>query len=190
MPYPSQISAEVVLETAIAMLELDDAEALSLGKLAKALGVKTPSLYRYYDGKAALLRAVNLRTLEQLFAAFNAAMEAAPDDPVEHLLAVAQTLRTFALSHPHLYGAAMTAQVGVTRPDEDLLVQMILPLQATITRLTGNETSLTALRGLLALIHGFVMLEIHEQLQRGGNLDADYAGAVRVYLGGCAYLRP
>ncbi|HID53966.1 MAG TPA: hypothetical protein EYP41_18255 [Anaerolineae bacterium] len=68
--------------------------------------------------------------------------------------------------------------------DENILVQQILPIQEIIAGITGPKKSLAALRGALALAHGFVMLEINQQLQRGGNLNADFQQAVNAYLNG------
>jgi hypothetical protein len=53
-----------------------------------------------------------------------------------------------------------------------------------MAEIAGEAYSLTALRGLLALIHGFVVLEINQQLRRGGNLDAAYQESLAAYLAG------
>jgi len=184
MPYPSRIDYDTLIATAVELVERDGADALSLGKLAGELGVRAPSLYRYIANKAALLEAVNLHTLQALFAAFEAALAAAPDDPTAQLEAVADVLRDFAHAHPHTYVMAMTAAPSAGRPDEDLLVSMILPIQTRVAALVGVEASLSALRGLLALIHGFIMLELNEQLQRGGDLDDAFHRSVAAYLAG------
>jgi hypothetical protein len=78
----------------------------------------------------------------------------------------------------------MTAQVNVTRLDENLLVKMILPIQAIVAKLSGPDNSPSTLRGLLALVHGFSMLELHNQLQRGRDLDATFADSVAACLEG------
>ena len=184
MPYPSQIDREQIVATATAMVEAGGTEALTLGKVAKALGVRTPSLYRYVASRAALLQAINLCTLQQLFADFDNALARAPADPAGQLAAVASALRCYAQRHPHRYVQAMTAEVGVTRPDEDILVQMVLPLQAIMAEIAGEPSSLTALRGFLALVHGFIMLEVHDQLQRGGDLSAAFDASIVAYLAG------
>ncbi len=184
MPYPSQVTHEQIVEVAHAMVETGGSDSLSLARLAEELGVRAPSLYRYFRNKEALLQAINLRTLHALFAGIDRALADNQDDPTLRLMDVANALRSFAHAHPHAYVAAMTAQVNVTRPDENLLVQMVLPIQAVMAALTGAERSLNALRGLLALVHGFVMLELHNQLQRGGDLDDAFADSVGAYLSG------
>jgi hypothetical protein len=43
---------------------------------------------------------------------------------------------------------------------------------------------LAALRGVLALVHGFVMLEINNVLRRGGSLTADFTQIITTYISG------
>ena len=184
MPYPSQVNRDAIIDTAYAIVEADGADALSLGAVARTLGVKTPSLYRYVANKAALIEAVNLRTLTQLFTAIDQALAVTDGDAAARLLAIGRTLRSFAHAHPHAYQLAMTAPPSQGRPDEELLVSFVLPVQAIMAEHVGETASLSALRGLLALVHGFSMLELNEQLQRGGDLSATFDATVRAYLRG------
>jgi len=184
MPYPSQIDAEAVVQAATAYIGAHGIDKLSLSKVAAELGVKAPSLYRYFDGKAGLLRAVNTNTTVRLFAALDAAtVEGAPAD--EQLQQVATAYRAFALANAAVYGLLFTNTIDDLRPDEDENAQLALPYQALMAQVIGDETvALAALRGLLGLIHGYAMLEIAGQLRRGGDLEAHYEQAVRAYIDG------
>jgi AcrR family transcriptional regulator len=184
MPYPSQIDHDAIVDVAYAAVEAEGADALSLGNVARTLGVKTPSLYRYVANKAALIEAVNLRTLTLLFEQVDGTLAENFDNAEARLLAVARTLRGFAHLHPHTYQLAMTAPPSQGRPDEALLVSFVLPVQAIMAEHTGEAASLSALRGLFALIHGFAMLELNQQLQRGGDLSETFDETVRAYLRG------
>ena len=53
-----------------------------------------------------------------------------------------------------------------------------------MAKITGQKQSLPALRGALALVHGFVMLELKDQLQRGGDLTMAFDASVNAYLHG------
>lgn len=181
MPYPSQIDRETVVAQARALVEVQGVSALTLGRVAAALGVKAPSLYRHVDGKAALIRAVNEVTLAQLFGELEAARDVSAE-PEAQFLALAHAYRRFAHTHPQTYVLAFTTPDE--RPDENLLVQMVLPIQGIVAQIAGQAQSLAALRGALALIHGFVMLELNRQLQRGGDLDVAFAQSVGAYLAG------
>ena len=72
------------------------------------------------------------------------------------------------------------------RADPARLEQQVLPIEALMAAIVGPERALVALRGALALVHGFVMLELGQQLRRGGDLDAAFAAAVEAYLAGWA----
>ncbi len=186
MPYPGQVDQPQIVEQARGMIEAEGVEALTLHKLAAALGVKAPSLYRHVGNKAELLRAVNAGTIAQLITAMQEAGNQHGGTPQAQLLAILQTFRHFAHSHPQCYLLFFTAQVGETRPDEAWLVEMVLPLQVLMAQISGEAAALSALRGALALAHGFVMLELNQQLQRGGDLGVAYTEAIEAYLRGVA----
>ncbi len=185
MPYPAQINTEAIIEMAWVMTEQDGFEGLSLSALAKALGVKAPSLYRHVPNKAHLLRGINELTLTRLFSQVEAATQQATP-PHAGLIAVGHAFRDFAHQHPTLYTLAFSTLDADSRPDAAHLVSLALPWQALIGRIVGEAEALTALRGLFALTHGFVMLEINDQLQRGGDLEAAFAQSLEAYLRGWA----
>ena len=58
MPYPKFLSPEEILKTAVHFVEHGDVDGLSLRAVAAELGVKAPSLYRYFADKGALENAV------------------------------------------------------------------------------------------------------------------------------------
>ena len=183
MPYPSQIDRPLILQTAREMIETHGVDQLSLAKIAKSLNVKTPSLYRYVKNKKALLRAVNEETNQQLFRVLHATLDN-EKHVIEKLLDIANQYRNFALEHPKAYGLLFTNTIDELRPDEEENVQQVLPLQNIMAEVSGREASLPALRGLLALVHGYVMLELAEQYRRGGDLTAHFERIVQAYIRG------
>ncbi len=183
-PYPAQIDRERILSTAREMIEAEGVDHLSLNKLAAALGVRAPSLYGHVASKGDLLRALNEQTIRQLFEAMNVASDTAGDDPERRLLEVARAYRDFASANPVRYGLAFTNTMPQLQPDAGELERLALPLQRLMAHISGEAHSLVALRGVWALIHGFVTLELGGQFRRGGDLSETYAQAVRTYLGG------
>ena len=190
MPYPNQISKESIINQASELIEQDGVDTLSLSKLASALGVKAPSLYRHIGNKNQLLQSVNLQTLQNLFTTMGVAIAQTPADPHKQMMALALAYRQFAHAHPQLYTLAYTHKNEGIRPDETVLTQSVLPIQAIMAKISGQQQSLSALRGALALLHGFVMLEINEQLQRGGDLDQAFTQSVGAYLHGWETVYP
>ncbi|MFV9505190.1 MAG: TetR/AcrR family transcriptional regulator [Oscillochloridaceae bacterium umkhey_bin13] len=184
MPYPAQTSREQILDAAEALIERIGADHLALATLATALGIKPPSLYRHIASKAELIQSLVTRTYERLFAAYAVALNEAEADPVVQLYQVLRAHRAFAHAHPASYLLAFRTSATEERPDDAALTTLVLPLQARMAALSGEEASLTALRGALALVHGFVLLELHGQLRRGGDLGAAFDAAVLAYLRG------
>ena len=183
MPYPAQIDAESILETAVEMVETGGSDQFSMHKLAAALGVKAPSLYRYFASKTGLLRALNLRTAQHMVKAME---QAAPNgsDARARMLAMARACRDFGLANPETYALAFTNATPDLRPDDMLLEQLAIPFQQLMAEISGQAHSLAALRGIWALIHGFILFELSGQLRRGGDLEADFVQSVEAYLNG------
>lgn len=186
MPYPAQVDYDTIVETAWYLVESEGGiDQVSLKKLATALGIKAPSLYRHIQNKATLLLAVNEMTNTRLFAALAPVLsDNTFTDPISRLAAVAQALRNFAHAHPITYTLAFTTVTPDVRPAPEDQEQGVLPFQGLIAEIVGEAQSLAALRGFWALIHGFVMLELHDQLRRGGDLDQAFAQSIDAYLRG------
>ncbi|MBV9787874.1 MAG: TetR/AcrR family transcriptional regulator [Chloroflexi bacterium] len=184
MPYPAQTDYQTIVQTARTLIEQEGLEQLSLARLAATLGIKAPSLYGHIANKSALLKAVIVQTYELLFAAYSRALSEAGDDPKARLLALLRAHRAFAHANPSTYMLAFTTTAPEQRMNQQALEQLALPIQELMAALVGAERSLTALRGALALVHGFVMLELNEQLQRGGDLSAAFDESIQAYLSG------
>lgn len=185
-PYPSRVNREAIIDKAQELIETEGYERLTLDILAAALGVRAPSLYRYFKSKTELLQAVNTATIEQLISALHTADEQTPDDsdPIGQFLAMARAYREFAFIHPIAYALAYTSTQPELQIDERHAEAMALPIQAIMAKISGQEHSLTALRGALALLHGFVMLELAGQFRRGGDLSVAFIQSVEAYLDG------
>jgi AcrR family transcriptional regulator len=183
MPYPAQINHDLIVERASEMIESDGLDHLTLQNLAKSLGVQAPSLYRHVKNKPELLRAVNEMTNRRLVAALTDAV-AINDDPAVRVIRLARAYRAFAQANPATYGLAYTNTLPELEPDPAVLEMLALPLQGVMAELVGAAQSLTALRGLWALAHGFAMLELCGQFRRGGDLDEVFDQTVEAYLRG------
>lgn len=184
MPYPVQITYDSILETARTMIEQSGAEELSLHKLAAALGVKAPSLYRYFNSKTALLQAINTVTVQELSAALQEAADRTGGSAEERLLAIAHAFRAYAHAHPAAYLLMYGTNDPNIRPDDALLPALALPLQAVFAEAAGEANGLHAMAGGWALLHGFVMLELNAQFRRLDDADTAFEASVRAYLAG------
>ncbi|MEL6402999.1 MAG: TetR/AcrR family transcriptional regulator [Chloroflexota bacterium] len=183
MPYPSQVDAETIVKTAREMIENEGAEKLSLRVLAKELGIKAPSLYRHVGSKDGLVKAVNELTMHAMVAALENSLDR--EQPItEQLMSIGHAYRAFATKNPACYTLAYNSPRDATRPDPAMREALVLPVQALFGQLVGEEQSFAAIRGAYAMLHGWVMLEILQQFERGGDLDAHFEQALRAYLAG------
>lgn len=92
---------ELIMNTALQLVEEKGFDKFSLHDLAKALGIKTPSLYNHFSGIKQLQKELALKIEQDLYHQSTQAMkENAPDDMVRTL---AHTQLEYAKQHPHLY---------------------------------------------------------------------------------------
>ena len=113
------LSRDKVLDAAIAYVDEYGLPALSIRRLAAALGVEAMTLYHYVPTKAALLDGMVERVLAQ--AAGDLALELNPELNPEHaqsqpwpevVRAVATRFRAVLLAHPGVLGAMATRPVN------------------------------------------------------------------------------
>lgn len=147
-----------IRQAASALANQHGIDGLSMNDLARALGIRTPSLYSHVGGLGEVKRLLALYGLEELEReAARATIGKAGPDAVRGLL---NGYRDFARKNPGVYAATLP-----TPPREDtewraavdrLLQTCLAALQGF--RLQGPEAT-HALRGLRSLGHGFASLE-------------------------------
>ena len=116
-----EMTAEI-LAVARAHVARDGAAGLSLRSIARDLGMAPSALYRYFDGRDALLSALILAAYESLAAEAERGgarrrRRAASD--AERLLAVPRAMRRWALAHPHEWGLIFGTPVPGYEAPED-----------------------------------------------------------------------
>jgi len=94
--------ANALVEAALAVVERDGADALSLRDLAASLGVSRAAPYRHFTDRDALLAAVAARGFETLIAIYQAADAAPGDGPTRVRKAMADYM-AFAWSRSGLH---------------------------------------------------------------------------------------
>ena len=117
-----EMTAEI-LAVAREHVAREGAAALSLRSIARDLEMAPSALYRYFDGRDALLSALILTAYESLAdeaerAADDAARRGGGGD-AERWLAVPRSLRAWALAHPHEWGLIFGTPVPGYEAPED-----------------------------------------------------------------------
>ena len=142
-----EMTAEI-LAVAGAHVARDGAAALSLRSIARDLGMAPSALYRYFDGRDALLTALILTAYEALATEAERAAdqaEAAADPKAgsagdaERWLAVPRTLRGWALEHPHQWGLIFGTPVPGYEAPEDTVEPYARVAAALVRPLVAAE---------------------------------------------------
>jgi AcrR family transcriptional regulator len=97
-----QQTIEEILDVAIAIMAQEGAGGLSLGEVARRIGVRPPSLYVYFDSKNALYDAIFARGwADALDVVAKQEMRISQtDDPAGQMLATAQDFVRWAMANP------------------------------------------------------------------------------------------
>jgi AcrR family transcriptional regulator len=174
------LSRATVVSSGAALADEAGWDALTLAALAEQLGVRQPSLYKHIAGLPALRREIQLLGLRELQAVTTqAAVGRSGTDAVE---AIALAYRGYAKAHPGRYAASVLAP-----PADDIdLVEAAAVLLGTVTAVLGGfglhgADAIDAIRGLRALMHGFVTLELAGGFALPLDLDESYRRLVRSF---------
>ncbi|WP_369015962.1 TetR/AcrR family transcriptional regulator C-terminal domain-containing protein [Actinocrinis puniceicyclus] len=150
-----------MLAAALEIIDGEGAEALSMRRLARALGRDPMTLYRHAPNKAALLDAVAETVLARLD------VERGDPDWAGQLRALARSYRRIALAHPHLVPLLVTRPLATPlalRPRGTLR-----PLEAVLALLTragfSAADALHVYRALFGFLHGHVLNELQELVE-------------------------
>jgi len=155
-----KVTREVVLTTALEIIDRDGAEGLSMRRLARALDRDPPN-------KAALLDGVVEVVLAQL------KVDPADPDWAAQLRAVARDFRQLALAHPNVVPLLVTRPLatplalrppGTLRPLEDVLSLL------TRAGFSGPD-ALHIYRALFGFLHGHVLNELQELVDNPDETD-------------------
>jgi AcrR family transcriptional regulator len=151
-----------ILAAARALLAREGEDALTVARIADALSIKAPSLYKHFSGK----RAIEVGLIAQGFTEQAEALEGAPD-----LAAFGRLYRAFALREPALY-RLMTER---PLPRDELPEGLEARAAAPLIEMLGQDRA----RAAWAFAHGMVTLELAGRFPPHADLDAAWhAGLV------------
>jgi AcrR family transcriptional regulator len=90
------LSRELIVETALGIIDAGGVDALSMRRLAAKLGVRSPSIYHHFAGKDEILEAI----VDRINGAID--LEGAGPGWEEALTGYAYQLRDLLIEHPHV----------------------------------------------------------------------------------------
>ena len=174
------LSRAVVVTEAARVADEVGLERLTLAAVAGRLGVRLPSLYKHIAGLEALQVHLAAAAGRELAAELSAATVGRSKG--DALLAMAHAYRAFALRRPGAYAATVRAPED---GDEEHQAAAMAVLQVVLSVLAGfgleGEDAIDAVRGLRALLHGFVAIEAAGGFKLPQDLDRSYRRLVQTY---------
>ena len=156
MAYHKLLSSADILKTAVHLVEHGDAEGLSLRAVASALGVKAPSLYRYFPHKEALEVAVAEEVLNVMLGELQAASETA--DPDTRFRRTADAYLRFARERFPLYLFVVQTRLPETYGSKAGKAVWNLLLEAA-SGVSGQPDDTAAAVATWSFLHGYATLE-------------------------------
>jgi AcrR family transcriptional regulator len=167
MPAHSQTSTAAIVAAGRCLLEERGTDALTMRDVARAVGVRAPSLYKRVRDRSDLIRLILEDVADELTSVLDAA--ASSGDPDADLRAMAAAYRGFAHANPVAYAlmyAPQTVPGATTRS-----VRSSATLLRVVTELAGPVHALPAARTIVAWANGFIMMELAGAFRLGGDVD-------------------
>jgi AcrR family transcriptional regulator len=159
----ARLSRREVLAAALAIIDGDGVEALSMRRLGKVLGRDPMRLYRYTSSKDALLDGVVELVLSDL--AVQAPSQVGGWEEV--LRRTAHAFRMLSLAHPHVVPLLVTRPLATPLAMRPLAT--LRPLEDLLELFIGagfdGRAALHAYRVYIGFLHGHVLNELQERVQ-------------------------
>ncbi len=156
----ARLTRERVLDAALALVDAEGLDALTMRRLGQELDRDPMSLYRYADSRANLLDGVAETVLAQLV------IPADGTDWEAQLRTTGHEFRSLALAHPHVVPLIVTRPLATPlglRP-----LGTLRPLEQILGLLIGAgfapDQALHGYRAYFGLLHGHVLNELQETL--------------------------
>jgi AcrR family transcriptional regulator len=152
------LGTDQVVEEAARIADAEGLEAVTLARVAEALGVRPPSLYNHVDGHAGLMRQLALRSLAELTDALReAAVGRAGEDA---LAAAAHAYRGYVIRHPGCYATTVRAP----EPGDEERARLAAQTVSVIVAVLGawgleGDAAVHEVRLIRAALHGFATIE-------------------------------
>ena len=155
MSYIKLLSPANILDTAVQLIECGNADGISLRAVASALGVKAPSLYRYFPQKEALEMAIADKALQAMLDVLQNA--AAIPDAEDRFRETAQAYLRFARKRFTLYSFLMS-RIPETHGSAVGKAVWNLLLEAA-SGVSGQPDDTGAAVATWSFLHGYAVLE-------------------------------
>jgi AcrR family transcriptional regulator len=158
----ARLDKNIVVQTAIQLVNREGMEALTLSSLAGELGIQTPSLYNHIDGLPGLQRELNLTNAKLL--ANRLSEVAIGKSGTDLFMELAQAFRAYVKEYPGLYMSTLRSSGKQPVKDEELREQeeriMKIGMAMMFSLGLQGDEAVHGLRAFRSMVHGFATLEV------------------------------
>ncbi len=172
--------AAEIIDTARALLEEIGPRGLTMRKLADALGMRAPSLYKHLPSRSALEVALVEHGLDEIGGALHAALAKSTADPIGALL---DTYRSAGLANPQLYRLVTASSF----PRGQILDGLEAWAGEPFFLATGDSHLAQA---LWSFAHGTLILELDGRFLGGSDLDRTWQAGAKAFKAACDASNP
>jgi AcrR family transcriptional regulator len=172
LPTPARTSTDAIVSAGRAILDADGLDGLTMARVAAAVGVRAPSLYKRVRGRGDLVRMIANDVATELTRTLDAAVTSA--DPEANLRAIARAFRTWAVAHPEAFHLLFDRLPEGERVDPEVNARSAAGLIRTAGELAGEDHALEAARTVVAWANGFLNMELAGAFRLGGDVDAAF----------------
>ncbi|RNF82663.1 TetR/AcrR family transcriptional regulator [Montanilutibacter psychrotolerans] len=106
-------TADRILRAARSLFERDGADAVSMRRVAEAVGITPMAIYRHFQNREALLRRISDDSFHEIAHHWSARSQG--QDVIARLMAVNRIYLDYALAHPHLFDHAFSSKRNEAR---------------------------------------------------------------------------
>lgn len=166
----SRLSRELIITTALAQIDANGAQSLSMRSLAQELGVEAMSLYRHVHGKEDLLEGVVALLMDDLLTDLDGDLAAHWQG---YLQTAAHEIRRIAVEHPRVFPLVATRHPAAPwlRPPLRSVEVVNAFLSALITHGFTDQQAVDTYRSFSSFLLGQLLLEASVRGAETGPVD-------------------
>jgi len=168
MPTPSRTSLDAIVEAGRRIVEEQGLAGLTMQRVAGAVGVRAPSLYKHVGNRGELIRLIVEAVVVDLGRKLDAAISGESSSDLPELV---RAFRSFAQNEPESYRVVFAPMPEDWRPDQEVFTDATSPVLRTTEAMVGPERALDAARLVTAWVHGFMTMELAGAFRIEGDLD-------------------
>lgn len=166
-----QALRDKLIDIAEETIARDGLDAIRARDLAREAGCAVGAIYNVFADIGEIVIAVNGRTFRKLGKAVAAAVKAAPDNPVDQLIAMSNAYLQFAVDNPRLWRSLFDIQMSTEQDVPAWYLEELGQLFGNITRplirlfpeMSDSELDLMT-RTLFSSVHGIVLLGLENRI--------------------------